>query len=116
MDPLILGQTLVGKSPTVFYGFWMPAGGNKLIASIDVILVSAASQFTLKIQTKNSEDADPGSGSNIIGSQSINSTTPGVFKAEGTNAKEWIRYLLTADDASDNYIHFQYLNPQWVPN
>ena len=117
MDMMILGETIKGQSPDVYYGFWMPSGGNDCTGGVEVFVVSATSKFTLKLQTKNSEDVDPASGSGIIGTQSINAGAPAIFRLNATGAKEWVRYIITADDMStDQYMHFQLLQPQWIPN
>ena len=114
MDMMILGETLIGKSAEVFYSYWMPSGGNDAIGAIDVIFMSAASAFDIKMETKNSEQAD--SAASVVGSQTISSTTPGVTKVSVTGAKELVRYVIAAKDGSDQSLHFQLLQPQWVPN
>lgn len=117
MDMLILGETIRGKSPVVYLGYWMPSRGNDGAGGIETFLVSAADKFTVKLQTKTAEEADPGTSSGIIGSTSISSTTPQVFRFGVTDAKELVRYLITADDGTnDQYMHFQLLTPQWAEN
>jgi hypothetical protein len=115
MDMLVLGEFIRGKSPNVYYGYWMPAAGNTGIGAIDVLFNSANSKFTVKMQTKNAQDIDPIAANGIIGSVSLSTT--GVNKFDATNAKEWVRYLITADDVTnEQYMHFQFLQPQWDPN
>lgn len=115
MDLMILGETIKGKSPDVYYGYWMPSGGDECTGAIDVTVLSASNKFTVKLQTKNSEDADPSAANNIIGSAAISAA--GVTKFDASGAKELVRYLITADDAStDQHMHFQFMQPQWVPN
>jgi hypothetical protein len=114
MDSLILGETIRGKSPQLYYGFWMPAQGNDGAGGIEIFAISA-SKFTAKLQTKTAEDVDPAASSNIIGSAALSAT--GVTRFAVSNAKELVRYIVTADDLSvDQYMHFQCLVPQWAAN
>ena len=116
MDMMLLGETIRGKSGVVYYGFWMPSGGDEATGAVDVVYVSAANKFTVKLQTKNTEDADPATAStNIIGSAAIAAT--GVTKFDSSGAKQLVRYVVTADDTTtDRFMHFQLMQPQWVPN
>jgi hypothetical protein len=116
MDPLILGQAILGKSPAVFYGYWMSAVGSDGAGAIKVYYVSGATKFTVKLQTKTSEDADnPSASADIVGSSAITGT--GITRFQVSNAKEWVRYLVTADDVSTvQTMHFDFLPPEWVRN
>ncbi len=115
MDMMILGEAIRGKKPQAYYGFWMPAQGNDGAAGIEVTMVSGAAKFTVSLQTKTAEDVDPGVSANIIGSATISGT--GVLRFAVANAKELVRYIVTAEDATtDHYMHFQFLAPQWADN
>lgn len=116
MDMMLLGETVRGKNAIEYYGFWMPSGGDKATGGIDVTFLDAAN-FTVKLQTKNTEDGDPANSStNIIGSASITAT--GVTKFDATGAKQLMRYVIVIGDAgsTDHIMHFQFMQPQWVPN
>lgn len=111
MDLMILGETVRSVAPsTTHVGYWMPAGGNECVAGLDASVVTGT--FTVHLQTKNSEDADPAPGVNIIGYKSVTAT--GMTTFEATGAKELVRYLITSTATAT--LHFQFLQPQWFPN
>ncbi|MCA8976943.1 MAG: hypothetical protein KDC98_19625 [Planctomycetes bacterium] len=116
MDMLILGETLAhaAADSTRYEGFWMPAGGNDGVAAIEVYAVGNASSWTVKLETKSSDESDAGAGS--IGSQLINSTTAGIFKFDVTNAQDLVRYVLESNNEGADFIHFQFCHPLWSPN
>lgn len=117
MDMMLLGETVRGSNGLVYYGFWMPAQGNDGTGGVEVSYVSAASAFTVKLQTKTAEDADnPSDSANIVGSAVITSTTPGITRFAVADAKELVRYIILAGDESDQTLHFQFLAPQWADN
>ncbi|MCA8975787.1 MAG: hypothetical protein KDC98_13780 [Planctomycetes bacterium] len=116
MDMLILGETLAhaAAGSTRYEGFWMPAEGNNGVAAVEVYAVANANSWTVKLETKTSNENDTGAGS--IGSQAIDSTTPKVFKFDVNNAQDLVRYVLECSNESADFIHFQFCQPLWSPN
>lgn len=92
----------------------MPAGGNDGVAAIETFSVSTASRFTVHLDTKSSDDADPGTPSSI-GNVDIDSTTPGVFKFDVSDAKDLVRYRIVSRTGAAT-MHFQFSQPLWAPN
>ena len=116
MNRFILGETVAAQaaaSPDVL-GFWMPARGNDGVAAIEVFYISAASAFTVHLDTKSSDAAD--SGASSIGNATISSTTPQVFKWDVSDAKDLVRYRIVASGENTEYMHFQLTEPLWAPN
>lgn len=117
MDMMILGEVIRGKKGVVCYGFWMPAQGNDGSGGIEVSAASGlpTAKFTVSLQTKTDEDVDPAATANLIGSASITAT--GVTRFAVANAKQLVRYVVAAEDTvTDQYMHFQFLAPQWADN
>jgi hypothetical protein len=111
MDMMILGETIRSNvDGTTFLGFWMPARGNDGVGAIETFLVNGTG-FTVKMQTKTSDATDAGAAD--IGSASIG-TTLGITKFDVTNAKDLVRYVIVGP--ANQYMHFQFLQPQWAPN
>lgn len=113
MDPLLLGETVASDGAVKYEGFWMPAGGNDGVAAIEVFYVSAANQYTVHLDTKSSDEDD--SGASSIGSQLVDSTTPGLFQFKVTNAQDLVRYRVVNSTGSA-VMHFQLSQPLWSPN
>ncbi|MCR9248753.1 MAG: hypothetical protein NXI31_27300 [bacterium] len=118
MDMLILGELMAhastGGGTTVLEGYWMPAGGNDGVAGAEVFFASAASAFTIKMETKSSDAAD--SSVTTIGSATVSSVTPGVTKFDVADARDLVRYVVESSHESDAYLHFQLSQPLWAPN
>ena len=117
MDMMLLGETVQANMSTdKFRGFWMPAGGNNGVAAVEVFHVTAANKFGVIMETKSSDQAD--SSATQIGSVSISSTTPGVHKFDVADAKDLVRYVVTAGGVEDETVcmHIQFAQPLWAPN
>ena len=113
MDPLLLGETLRGKTVT-YRGFWMPTQGCTGVGAIQVFLISGASKFRVDAETKSSNDDD--SAASNAGSLTLTGT-PGSYSFDLSKGRDLIRYTLTGLDAStDQYIHFQFAHPLWQAN
>jgi hypothetical protein len=113
MNPMLLGETLSAAGSETYEGFWMPAGGNDGVAAVEVFYVSTASRFTVHLDTKSSDEVDSAAASR--GSVDIDSTTPGIFRFEVTNAKDLVRYRVVSEIGAAA-IHFQFSQPLWAPN
>lgn len=116
MDMMLLGETIASdeSGDTDYYGFWMPAGGNDGVAAVEVFLLSTASAFKVYLQTKSSDEADPGPSSNLIGNVTLSSTTPQLYKFDVNGAKDLVRYRVEMLDVGS--VHLQFSQPLWSPN
>jgi predicted nucleic acid-binding Zn-ribbon protein len=112
MDMNILGELIVASGAQDSNGFWMPAGGNDGVGGVEVFLNTVTESFEVSVETKSSDQAD--SSATPIGSVTIDSTTPGNYKFNLTNAKDLVRYVVSATKAGK--IHFQVAQPLWHPN
>lgn len=115
MDPLLLGETLsASASGEKFYGFWMPARGNDGVGGVDVFNVSGTSAFKVVMETKSSDVSDASAGITDIGTVTVTSSTPQLFKLDVSDAEDLVRYRL--ESLSSGSIHFQFTQPLWAPN
>jgi hypothetical protein len=117
MDINLLGELIVASAAQTSNGFWMPAGGNDGVAGVEVFLNTDASAFSVSVQTKSSDEADPAAGVGIIGSVTIASVTtaaPVTYKFDLSNAKDLIRYVITSSRAGK--VHMQLAQPLWHHN
>jgi hypothetical protein len=64
------------------------------------------------MQTKSSDGID--SSATEIGTGTVSSTTPGVFKFDVDDAQDLVRY--TVEITSNQTVHFQLTQPLWAPN
>ena len=112
MDMMILGETLQLNSGTTHFGFWMPAGGNDGVASVEVFLLKTANLLTVTMESKPSNTND--GAANAIGSVVLSSTTPQVYKFDVAGANDLVRYTITASGSA--YVHLQFAQPLWQPN
>ena len=118
MDTMILGETIAhndAEEITTYLGFWMPSGGSEGVGACETFLVSTASVFTIRMETKSSDDADPATPV-FIGSQTISKTTPDVHKFDLTDAKDLVRYVIECSSEAVEHLHFQLCQPLWAPN
>lgn len=114
MDPFLLGETLASdRDPMAYFGPWMPAGGNDGVAAIEVFYVSGANLWTVKMETKKSDEDDSAVTGNI-GSLTLSTGAAGVFKFDLANAEDLVRYRIDSLDVAS--IHFQFCQPLWAPN
>jgi hypothetical protein len=114
MDINLLGELISAREAQVIPGFWMPAGGNDGVGGFEVFLNSDASNFSVSMQTKSSDAADPAFGTSEIGSVTVTSTSPDTYKFDIENAKDLVRYVVTA--VGRGKIHIQLAQPLWHPN
>lgn len=114
MDMLLLGEMITAAASNQTHtGFWMPAAGNNGVAGIEVYFQSAASGFTLHMDTKSSDEADPATPVSI-GSVALTGTAAATYKFDLANAKDLVRYRLVSNKAGT--LHFQFAQPLWHPN
>lgn len=115
MDLMLLGETILASSENGSYnGFWMPAGGNDGVGAAEVFEVEAANAFEVHLDTKSSDEDD--SSATSIGSATIDSTTPKVFKFDVADAKDLVRYRVKFVGSGTKYVHLQFCQPLWAPN
>ncbi len=112
MDLNLLGELIVASAAQTSPGFWMPAGGNDGVAGLEVFLNTVANAFDVLVQTKSSDQVD--SAATTIGSVTINLTSAASYKFDITNAKDLVRYVVSATKAGN--IHLQLAQPLWHPN
>lgn len=114
MDPMLLGETLAADGASVaYYGPWMPAGGNDGVAAVEVFLVSGASHWSVLMETKKSDEDDSAVSGNI-GTVTLSSGAPAMYKFDLINAEDLVRYRIDSLDRAS--IHFQFCQPLWAPN
>lgn len=116
---MLLGQTVVASNDdpgTVLYSPWFPRQGDRLVAVIEVMKVSALSgnvTITVAVETKNREDSDAaptGIGTN-------NRTGVGMLEVVATGALELVRLKYTLLGGSgDEWAHFRANPPLWLVN
>lgn len=110
-----------GTTDTTVFSPWFPRGGDKLLATLEVVAVSGA---TVKVElfTKNSEDPDDGDPADTGGSP-VNITR----SSAGRTTQEWsdeeastigieelVRYKYTVSgSASSDWVLFRMLPPVW---
>ncbi|MBK8100933.1 MAG: hypothetical protein IPK26_27940 [Planctomycetes bacterium] len=112
MDMMLLGELIRAEAAgTVCAGHWMAAKGNDGVAGLETFYVSATG-FTVVLQTKKSDEAD--SAAVDIGSGTVG-TTPGVVKFDVNDAKDLVRYAISASTGGI-WMHAQFLQPMWAPN
>jgi hypothetical protein len=116
MDMMLLGETILDFTDAagVEYGFWMPARGNKGVAGVEVFRLSTANAFDVDLETKSSDEAD--SAATSIGSVTLSSTTPQVYKFDVSDAKDLVRYKITTAAESMESVHLQFTQPMWAPD
>lgn len=115
MDMMILGELIrADATGTVCTGFWMPSGGVEGVAGIEVFKVTGSgTSFTIELQTKSSDEADPTSGN--IGSAAIAGGATGLIKFDVAAAKDLVRYVVTTT-TTGVWMHAQFMQPMWAPN
>lgn len=115
MDMLLLGETILADSSNpVYSGFWMPAGGNNGVGGVETFTVESAEQFQVHLDTKSSDEGD--SAATSIGSVTIDSTTPKLFKFDVADAKDLVRYRVKFVGSGTKFVHLQFTQPLWAPD
>jgi hypothetical protein len=112
MDMNLLGELIVASAAQTSTGFWMPAGGNDGVAGLEVFLNTVANAFDVIVQTKSSDQTD--ASATTIGTVTVSSTSAASYKFDITNAKDLVRYVVSATKAGN--IHLQLAQPLWHPN
>lgn len=128
---MIIGQTIVavdlddgsGNNATTVYTPWIASWGNAAIFSYEIIAITGAlGSFTVKVYTKNSEEADPGTPKGTASTQSATSITPATYSiTDAIGLLELVRleFKLTAlatEQCCTAQVHFRPLNPSWKTN
>lgn len=114
---MIIGQTILASDAgaTTVYSPWFPRDGNSATFVLDV-LVSWDSAVDVTVQTKNSQEADPGtpaSGGTI--------SITGTGRAENRNYdfKEWVRFKYEVNvvpGKTEGFAHCRMREPAWETN
>jgi len=112
MDMNLLGELIVASAAQTSPGFWMPAGGNDGVGGVEVFLNDTANAFNVLVQTKSSDEID--SAATTIGTVTISSTSPTSYKFDLANARDLVRYVVSATKAGK--IHLQLAQPLLHPN
>lgn len=107
----------VGGAALSVYTPWFPRGGDNMIVTIDVTQ-RMASQLTIRVFTKNSEDTGDGTDADV--GTSIVATATGRSSAEWTSGtatlKELVRYKYTVQSTgtgAGDWTLFRMLAPVW---
>ena len=113
---MLIGQTIMvnGTAITTVFSPWFLRQGNAATFGIE-ILAASNGKVTVTVQTKNSEDPDPGSPA--TGGTFLQS---GVGRNTGRNhdLDELVRYKLEVQGlaSGDGFAHFRMLEPIWEHN
>lgn len=104
-------------APLSFFGPWGPRGGDNMRATVDVV-GRVASQLTIRLFTKNTEDA--GDGVDADAGTSIITSATGRATAEWTSGTatilELVRYKYTVQSTGTgpgDWVLFRMLAPVW---
>jgi len=106
-----IGQLLMTSSDPV-YGPWMPRGGNRLLASWEVINIKDA-RPKLAVETKNTENDDAEAVELGVSEEAV---SPGVFALLVSDCLELVRFRYAADGASNDWVHLRNLPMSWLRN
>ena len=115
MDMTLLGETVrAAAANQELYGFWMPAGGNRGSAGVEVFFNSVASAFKVHLETKSSDTDDTLAVS--IGSTTITTATAThtMYNFDVADARDLVRYHVTSTKAG--LMHVQFAQPLWQPH
>lgn len=100
-----------------FYGLWFPRQGDNLRVTVDVVQ-RVSSQLTVRVFTKNSEDAGDGTDAEV--GTSIVASATGRAAAEWTSGTatllELVRYKYTVQSTgtgATDWVLFRMLSPVW---
>lgn len=120
---MIIGETIcaVSEQTTVVYSPWFQRQGNAATFVLDVIDAStptggsADPTVTVTVQTKNSEDVDPGSPAT---GGTFAQTGAGRQEHRNSNFKELVRFKFEVSTSASGiaWSHFRMLNPAWETN
>jgi len=120
---LAIGQTLlVGSFDGVrFYSPWFLREGNAATMTVEIIAmsgsVSPTATLTVRVQTKNSEDADPAQGGGLAsGTHTLTANALGVESGRSHSYKELIRFEYAVTGSAGGWVHFRMLSPAWELN
>src|SRR5688572_20812517 len=115
-DAQLLFPGAAGAAISV-YGPWMPRRGDNLRVTLDFIH-RVSSQLTVRVFTKNNEDA--GDGNDADAGTSIVASASGRSTAEWTSGtatlKELVRYKFTVQSTGSgagDWVLFRMLSPIW---
>jgi hypothetical protein len=115
---MIIGQTIVAAvtgDTTTVYTPWIASWGNAAIFPYELMGIGGTSaSFAVKVYTKNSEDADPGTQKGTTNTQ----TTAGTYSiTDATALLELVRIQVTLTAGTGvAQAHFRVLNPSWKTN
>ena len=111
---MIIGQTLMASTSTKkFYSGWFSRQGNAATMVVE-ILHNVTAGIEVRVQTKNSEDAD-GAASYATGSAITATSNAAPVSGRFTGFKELVRFEYAVTDTS-GWVHFRVLNPSWETN
>jgi hypothetical protein len=108
------------STPTPYFTPWSGRGGNSAVFVADVIALNLSSsgagyKILITVQTKNSEDVDPGTD---LGTFAEISTVPSSPPTKYlTGLKELFRYKIEVfGSAASDWVHMRMLGPSWLSN
>jgi hypothetical protein len=109
---MIIGQTVYKQDGNPYYSPEFRRGGLAATFATDVTHVVASPNFTITVETRNSEDTSwtsPGAFATI--------TATGQAQVDLTGLKEIVRFKYTFDagDAANAGVHFLMQAPSWRP-
>ena len=115
---MIIGETIcaVNAAATTVYSPWFPRQGNAATFVLEVIAEANSAKVEVTVQTKNSEDADPGTSA---AGTSFSQSGAGTKKNRNYNFKELVRFKVevsTTVIGTVAWAHFRMLNPAWETN
>jgi hypothetical protein len=120
---MLIGQTLLiphTGSTIDYFGPWMPRQGDALTVVCEILKESNTGwEFSLYLETKNSEDRDSDLTNLTGGNPALAVTTTGTHQATASGCLELVRYryAVSAESAGqDRWIHFRMNPPLWQPN
>ena len=115
MDMALLGETIAANGVVTYTGFWMPAGGNRGAAGVEVFQNSVANAFVVHLDTKKS-DQDDSSASSIgnVTVTAVTTTMAAVYNFDVSAARDLVRYRVVS--TKSGIVHLQFAQPLWQPN
>lgn len=126
-----IGQVLIAAESAIsnYYSPWFPRGGNGAKMACQVIADGGLDDFSILVQTKNSEDDDAaavafGTAQTITRGTAYKVTAWDVgTTVDGTGAgmKELVRFKYIVEGPTTpgsimGWVHFRMLAPQWLTN
>lgn len=118
---MIIGDT-IGAPPspasTVVYSPWFSRQGDAATFALQIIEIDGAN-VSLDVQTKNTDDADPGASATVDGTAISNQTstsTPHEVRYTGFEELVRFKYTVKGTGSSMGFAHIRMLNPAWEVN